>query len=275
MNIPSLIDWSLTSKCNLDCDFCFRFLETDVTFKEQNSILSKIIDSGVKRVTLTGGEPTLSKNILYIAAELKKHNTFISLHTNGIDFENNKKIFEYFDRVSLSLDGPDIETNAIMRKNINYFSNINRFIAFLKSEQKNIVIKTVVSKANISTIPKMVNVIDDIQPNFWSLFEFLPTRIGFANKDKFLLDSGDFNNSFSKIHCKTKLNPLSRNEAIKYPKFLISSSGNVYTNGENENDILVGSLLKNTVNECWEEILKIRPINEKYLVKSEIIKNVN
>lgn len=74
--------------CNLKCDYCDTKWanEADVLFSAMsgNDIYKAIKQSGVKNVTLTGGEPLLQKNIKELLILLSKDNELsVEIETNG------------------------------------------------------------------------------------------------------------------------------------------------------------------------------------------------
>jgi len=271
--LPVLINWSLTERCNLNCGFCFRFHDKELPHDKMEIVLEKIVKSGVRRVTLTGGEPTLVEGLENIAKKLRYTGRFVSLHTNGMNVDYVKKNYFYFDRISLSLDGLNSCVNKAMRGRDDYFDKIMDLIMFLNENKRDFAIKTTVTKKNIDSILGMVDFINDIKPAFWSLFEFLPLENGKRNKDDYLLNDGEFDNLISKIKCDVTLNTMSLTEASVYPMFSIAANGDVYTKDVENGNISVGSLLdsETSVEIIWERIIKKNKIVEKYINKWDII----
>ena len=84
---------SLTERCNLRCLYCMPEKGVDLT---ENSKLLKTDEvirlvnifsqAGVKKIRLTGGEPTVRKDILEICQEIKRNKniTNLAMTTNGI-----------------------------------------------------------------------------------------------------------------------------------------------------------------------------------------------
>jgi|SRR3989344_1044737 len=108
----SLIDWDgkittvlFLSKCNFRCKFCHNkeLLEKkqmeDIPFNQIKEYLltnKKFIDG----VVITGGEPTLNKDLKHLCEEIKKLNLKIKLDTNGskpkiIKILLKKKLIDY------------------------------------------------------------------------------------------------------------------------------------------------------------------------------------
>ena len=110
---------SLTDRCNLRCGYC---MEEETTFLPKENLLKKqeiiwlvsaLVDLGVKRVRLTGGEPLLRPDLDEIVFSLKTIPGLkeLTLTTNGILLgawaEKLKK--SGLDRLTISLDTLDPE----------------------------------------------------------------------------------------------------------------------------------------------------------------------
>lgn len=102
----------VTEKCNLNCKHCF-VSSTDVGREISYSdiekyILPSMLDAKVSKVTLTGGEPLLHKDILKIINLLSNNNIIVSVCTNAslITREFMDKINEISNiHFNVSLDG--------------------------------------------------------------------------------------------------------------------------------------------------------------------------
>ncbi len=90
--------------CNLRCSYC----DTKYSFENPNyeeesivEIIEYINSTGVKNITLTGGEPLLQKDILELMKRLSKLGYRIEIETNGsIDISKYLNI----DNISFTLD---------------------------------------------------------------------------------------------------------------------------------------------------------------------------
>ena len=96
--------------CNLNCAYCdTRWAnESDVEFEEYNEekIIQMIRESGVKNVTLTGGEPLIQKGMKELLQRLRQEDIRVEIETNGsIDIEAYfPKAGETEDNVSFTVD---------------------------------------------------------------------------------------------------------------------------------------------------------------------------
>lgn len=77
----------LTERCNLHCIHCFLSADKsgiDISLEDIKIIIPKLKELGIKKVTLTGGEPLLHKNIVEICENFINNNFKITICTNGI-----------------------------------------------------------------------------------------------------------------------------------------------------------------------------------------------
>ncbi len=115
----------ITERCNLRCAHCF--VDAENIGEEMNYELIKkilipeLVKSKVKKVTLTGGEPLVHKNIEDIVDALLEQEIRVSICTNGILINEEwvKKI-SFFDIIhfNVSLDGFSVNTHGKFRGNI-------------------------------------------------------------------------------------------------------------------------------------------------------------
>ena len=85
-NIKALLQ--ITERCNLKCKHCFVSSlpeGNDLSFEKiRDIILPKLKNANVTRVTLTGGEPMVHRNIMDIMKLFSDSNIHITLCTNAL-----------------------------------------------------------------------------------------------------------------------------------------------------------------------------------------------
>jgi len=99
-----------TVGCNFNCDYCHNkyLLQQDIGKHYQIEELVKKIESNslVSGVSITGGEPTLQKDLLEFVKRIAKIGKYISIDTNGYNTSKIKAIIPFINRVALDLKGP-------------------------------------------------------------------------------------------------------------------------------------------------------------------------
>lgn len=115
-DIPS-IDWWITSRCNLSCDFCYGPRPASDAVGLRDMIAARIKSSAARAVTFCGGEPLLVKEIAKYAQWQRDTGKLAILNTNG---ELLRRRFGAcrslpFDVVGISIDGADAHAHREMR----------------------------------------------------------------------------------------------------------------------------------------------------------------
>lgn len=109
---------AITSKCNLKCTHCCLDLPEnektiDPLYDDLIKAIDQIIKCNPKYIIITGGEPLLRKDIWDLVQYIKNTGNYkLELMTNGtlITEENAKLINNFFESVSISIDGYDDES---------------------------------------------------------------------------------------------------------------------------------------------------------------------
>ena len=123
---------SVTDKCNFRCLYCMPLeglpwlpRSEILDYEEITAIVSELAPLGLKRVRLTGGEPTLRPHLEILIRLLRKIPAVddIALSTNGVRFGEFVTAFRDagLDRVNISADSlrPD-RIRAISRRNLDF-----------------------------------------------------------------------------------------------------------------------------------------------------------
>lgn len=138
--IPLHLKIELTSKCNLNCEFCYihnHVQSVDIEFNKIKPYFDYFISKGLLVVVLTGGECTLHPQFAEIYAYLKNKGVFVEIYTNGTLLNN--QIIDLFKeykpyRIEISL------------YNYNLNSDVYKNIIKLKQLAINVVAKCTVNK---------------------------------------------------------------------------------------------------------------------------------
>ncbi len=90
--------------CNLRCAYCdttYSFINPKFKDQTVEEIVAYCIETGIKNVTLTGGEPLIHDDVEALIRELYKNNFNIEVETNGsVDISKYKDL----DKISFTLD---------------------------------------------------------------------------------------------------------------------------------------------------------------------------
>ena len=116
-----VIDWDVTNRCNLLCRHCCQNAGNeyiDISKEDCFQIVDKLIGLKPVSINISGGEPLMRKDFEDIVTRLRLgYSGKLSLMTNATLVDKNKAEFisRNFNSVSVSLDGYDEETCAIIR----------------------------------------------------------------------------------------------------------------------------------------------------------------
>ena len=82
------VQWSITGKCNYRCKHCFQSAPEGVlgepTKEQCFDIIRQLDECGIRRVSITGGEPLIRNDLFEIIDELKRRNLMLTaLYSNG------------------------------------------------------------------------------------------------------------------------------------------------------------------------------------------------
>jgi pyruvate formate lyase activating enzyme len=99
-----------TVGCNLSCGYCHnKYLLHEGVGRDMDipelmeQIKSNMLVSGV---SISGGEPTLQKDLLELCKEIKRVGKYISIDTNGTNPKSIMELLPYINRVALDMKGP-------------------------------------------------------------------------------------------------------------------------------------------------------------------------
>jgi len=85
--------WEITSACNLNCDFCLvEIKRTQISLERAIEIADGLIDNGVDKILLSGGEPLVYKHIVPLLHHLLGRGVLVKLLTNGT--VHNEAVFQ-------------------------------------------------------------------------------------------------------------------------------------------------------------------------------------
>lgn len=264
-NIIKSICWDITSNCNDNCDFCYRNYDNkELDFNNNITILKKLIDMGVDKISFVGGEPLLYKDLFILlewGKKYAKHKTMFSITTNAvllthisdgkviINVELMQKLCDLFEWITFSLDAPNGDIQSLMGRNFMHFERIIVILEYLNNMgyQNKIKINTVASLLNIDYLFDLYKLLCRYNIKRWKIFHFLPSRgNALKNRDRFYISEEVFMDKVQEINNYniTKQIEISVNGYDKFDNsyITISSEGKlvVYNNGKyvNELDLL-------------------------------------
>ena len=178
--IPS-VDWWITSRCNLRCDFCYGPERGKDPVRDRDAIVDALAHSAARVVTFCGGEPLLVGRIGDYAETLAKARKSVVLNTNGqllgrllMPRSGKPKLrLADFAVIGISVDGSTLEIHRSMRGEKAQHGKVVA-AARLVGDEPGVRLKlaTVVSSVNRDDLPALAEFVRDLKPDVWRLYQY-------------------------------------------------------------------------------------------------------
>ncbi len=240
--------WNITSKCNRNCKYCFKFNKEDLSFEDNLLILDKLINYKVNNIVWAGGEPFLYENLNKLLKISHEHNILNYVNTNAttLNIDNIKDKLMYVDKIIISLDFVNDKLNEINGIGKDYFKHVKKIIKEIRKVNKNIKIQinTVLFKNNINLIDELYNELLNMDINYLKLIRFFPVRGVAQNSKDLAITDLEFDNIYVK-YCDTKQTfkiIIHDTKEMNKKHFIILSSGQLVCS-KNGKDIIIENKL--------------------------------
>lgn len=181
------IAFSITSRCEEECSYCFRSPQHDTGVKEFEGLLARALqdNQGLSKVVITGGNPELNPHFWEICGVVKARGLKLKVHSNYSSKKNWKKYVSIADEVTIPIDS--LEENQPFRSEKSAKNFRAAFDYFLKNKVP-IQVHTVVGRPNLL---KTIKIHDFLKskgfflpgPNSWKLFRLVSQSNGGGGND--------------------------------------------------------------------------------------------
>jgi heme b synthase len=215
-NVPRLIFWELTKRCNLRCVHCRAEAELLEREGELNLTQMKKVIDGIAAhyrpiLVLTGGEPLYRADIFDIASHASGAGLTVALATNGtlITQALAGRIKESgIKRVSVSLDGADAATHDGFRGIDGSYGQAMAGIENLKQKGVEFQINTTVTKRNVEQLEALVILAQDMGAKALHLFMLVPVGCGVQIADTDMLSKEKYEEVLSWFYDASRTVPM-------------------------------------------------------------------
>ena len=171
----------VTDRCNLSCTHCFadsstHSYEDELTTEEIYSIIDWAADNGTFRLGITGGEPTLRKDLCKIIAYAKSKNLWTMLTTNGYAVSEVlcKELSDVqVDQVDVSLDHADPTLHDSFRGKPGVYQHALTTIDLLQSYDVPTAITSVISSWNFDSFLQLYALAQKVQVSMFKADAFI------------------------------------------------------------------------------------------------------
>jgi radical SAM protein with 4Fe4S-binding SPASM domain len=152
--------WELTLACNLRCKHCGSIAgkrrEAELSLDECLRVADDLVALGCRRVTLIGGEPTLSPHWHQVGRHLARMGTDVNMISNGMTWSQahvEQAAAAGFSLVSFSLDGLQNEHDAFRAPGS--FERVVRAIDLTRAGGLPAAVNTTIHRLNRRQLPQM------------------------------------------------------------------------------------------------------------------------
>jgi cytosylglucuronate decarboxylase len=178
---PIVLFIKATEACNANCfmcDFAKKNTPYYLTENVAELILEKLLDSSIKHIRITGGEPLLSNDIANIISIFKSKKLAVSIITNGLLLKKRSEslVKSGIDQIIVSLDSSKSQLHNKLRNTNGLFENAIDGIKSIYKTKPFILLRinTVLSNFNIEELPEMFKFLNKLNIQQWSLIPLKP-----------------------------------------------------------------------------------------------------
>lgn len=200
MDISSLLlDFRITSHCDLGCDLCFRNPGIqDSSLSSALNAIERMYKMGFRRIGFTGGEPTSRADFINLIEYAKQMGFMTYLSTVGHRFlMDHERLNPVLDWVDMPIDGIDKRVNSDIRsdKMSNQHRVIKNILTWVPNNNRiNIKLTTVVSQSNVNLLSDIVSWVEALPYKIqaWRFYQFCPLGVGKEKRDKLEINTDVF-----------------------------------------------------------------------------------
>ncbi len=185
IHAPFLVVWNFTYKCNLNCKHCYsdsgNSSKMELSTNEAMKVVDQIADFGVTSLAFSGGEPLIRKDFFEVAHHAVDAGLYVSLATNGtlLTEENVRKLKAIgIHYVEVSLDGANAKTHDFFRGKTGAFDQTLQGLKNCMDQNICTCIAVTGTKNNLTEIPAVLEMAENMGIDRFTLFNFIPTGRG-------------------------------------------------------------------------------------------------
>jgi MoaA/NifB/PqqE/SkfB family radical SAM enzyme len=254
--IPS-VDWWITSRCNLACDFCYGPVPARDPVELRDRILEALAQSSASVVTFCGGEPLLVRKIGDYASALRDLSKATVLNTNGTLLLRrlDQELKLAFTMIGISIEGSTQEVHGAMRgagADLTEALAAARFVA--NAPDISLKVGTVVSSVNRHDLPSLARLMPDLRPDIWRLYQYSSRGPQNKGQRRHQLSEAEFQEIADEASALASPVPVARSsESETQGCLIVDPQGNVLQ-PSGDNYISRGNCLDEPLDEIWNKI---------------------
>ena len=190
---PHIVDWAITSGCNLSCRHCRGMTQGEVSTERARELIEEIAELTPNCVIVEGGEPLLRDDLLELLKPMRQKQLNIYLITNGMLLTSKliTSLASLGIKLMLSIDGDNATTYEAIRGGANFSRVIEQAQNCVREELLETINFTVM-KANYTEIPGIFEIAESLGVKQINLIGFKPCHNYNCNNDNGILTPSEY-----------------------------------------------------------------------------------
>jgi MoaA/NifB/PqqE/SkfB family radical SAM enzyme len=170
--IPLAVRFQVTNRCTLQCKYCelWRIKSSELSTQEIFSIIDELYRLGTKRISFSGGEPLLRKDIDEIISYCKGKRIYPEMNSNGTIVPENINVIKKINFLKLSIDGPKDIHDAT--RGLGSYKKVIRAADVASENKVNFGFACTLTKYNINYLDYVL----DMAKNYNTIVAFQPLK---------------------------------------------------------------------------------------------------
>jgi len=240
---PFVVIWENTRACDLACVHCRAAAQPkrsqfELTTEEGFTLIDQIADLGPRIFVITGGDPLKREDTYDLIRHAKERGLEPALTPSATPLLTAAAVSRMkrhgLTRLAVSLDASNAEQHDAFRRVPGSFDITLQAVRAAKREGIPVQINTTVTRRTIDDLPRMVELLTDLEIAMWSVFFLVPTGRG---KRGDLVTPETIEHLFGFLYETTKRVPFATRttEAMHYRRYTLQRMA--LESGRNLNDL--------------------------------------
>ncbi len=163
----------------MKCEWCYVPFEAP-TVREAvvASVIRRVAELDFTFLTIGGGDPFQYRFIGSTLQLAKSLRLFVHVDTHGLGLRESQETLSLLqvnvDLLGLPVDGSTAAIHDRMRQSPGHFNRVMQQLRWLADLRSRIKLNTLVSAANIDSLPSLSELIAKLQPSRWSIYQYWP-----------------------------------------------------------------------------------------------------
>jgi MoaA/NifB/PqqE/SkfB family radical SAM enzyme len=253
--------FSITQECPFLCDICLRYHKLNsrkLNPAEWREMINTLKSVGLKRITITGGEPSiLGRKLFDFIKFLHQEQIHTSLSTTGFRLDETliREMDYYLDHLLISIRSLKLEDWTIDFGNTHFtqelFETVKNLLKWVKATGIILEVNTVVHRENKKTILGLGQKLLEINPNIvWRIDNYYANGLTINSRDRFELSDQEFDEVCHSVHENfvgkfRDIRFITKTLKITAPGYLLVENGDLVLTSDHTHRVTEYNVLKN------------------------------